>query len=161
MQLATLRKRSWFRSAVQPWVIPWNRNGLKTQLGGLLTREPPSALNRKKDIKFWMNFSDRIQANITENRRLSFLQSLRTNFAAPLRSQFLDVLSHDQATPILKILTSGHHSRVEAGRWVGLPRDARNCNHCGVLEDERHVLFRVFFCLDDLLTTLCTFITEM
>ncbi|OWA54527.1 hypothetical protein BV898_18927 [Hypsibius exemplaris] len=141
MQLVTLRKRSWFRSAVQPWGDTMEQEWTEDAAWwtAVLTREPPSALNRKKDIKFWMNFSDRIQANITENGRLSFLQSLRTNFAAPLRSQFLDILPHDQATPILKILTSGHHFRVEAGRWVGLPRDARNYNHCGVLEDERHL----------------------
>ncbi|OWA54557.1 hypothetical protein BV898_18957 [Hypsibius exemplaris] len=120
----------------------------------VLTREPPSALNSKKDMKFWIDLSDRIQANISENGRLSFLQSLRTNFAVPQRSQFLNVLPRHQATPISKTLTSGHHFRVETGRLNGLPKEERNCNHCGVLDNEQRVLFECFL-FDDLRTTLC------
>ncbi|OQV19646.1 hypothetical protein BV898_06418 [Hypsibius exemplaris] len=159
---AKLRKRSWFRSAMQPWADIMEQEWTEDAAWwtAVLTREPPSTLNKKKDMKFWMNLSDRIQANISENGRLSFLQFLRTNFAVPLRSQFLDVLPRHQATPILKILTSEHHLRVETGRWVGLPKDEQNCNHCGELEDEQNILFKCFL-FDDLQTTLCTLITEM
>ncbi|OQV13203.1 hypothetical protein BV898_12527 [Hypsibius exemplaris] len=68
---AKLRKRSWFRSAMQPWADimeqDWTEDS--TCWTAVLTGELPSALNRKKDMKFWMNHSDRIQANISENGR--------------------------------------------------------------------------------------------
>ncbi|OQV13644.1 hypothetical protein BV898_12115 [Hypsibius exemplaris] len=90
---------------MQPWpdVVEqdWTENA--AWWTSVLTREPLSALNTKKDMIFWIDLFDQTQTNISENGRLSFLQPLRTKFVVPLRSQFLVVLPHRQATPILRL----------------------------------------------------------
>ena len=56
-------------------------------------------------------------------------------------SPFLD-LYHPHAMNIIKFRLGTHFLPIETGRWRRTPRDERLCTACGVVGDEKHVLYR-------------------
>lgn len=55
-------------------------------------------------------------------------------------SPFLDII-HPTARDIIKFRLGSHYLRIETGRWNGTRREERLCSTCGVLGDERHILY--------------------
>ncbi|OQV20663.1 hypothetical protein BV898_05247 [Hypsibius exemplaris] len=112
----------------------------------VLTGEPPSAIKSKKNMNFWIALSDRIQSNTSENGRLSFLRSLRTNFSVPLRSQF------PSSPPCNTNFKDSH-------LWTSLPGENWTLDWTAKGGTELQPLLRAggrtaYFLFDDLRTTL-------
>jgi hypothetical protein len=144
-----LRKRSWFKSAMLPWAtvihLDWARDH-KWWITTLTRDEPQKFLDLLRQ-RFWHDVSQRIQVNSLDKGRLSFLSLFKVP-TPPSRAEFLDILPRHQAAVIMKSLSSGHHFRIETGRWNKTDKTLRTCNHCGSIEDENHVLFECFLYYD-------------
>ena len=48
---------------------------------------------------------------------------------------------HPSATDITRFRLGAHKLPIEKGRWTRIPREERKCPTCGVLGDERHVIY--------------------
>ena len=55
-------------------------------------------------------------------------------------SPFLNII-HPTAIDIMKFRLGSHHFPIETGRWNNTRRNERLCSACGVLGDERHVIY--------------------
>ena len=57
-----------------------------------------------------------------------------------LRSSFITNM-HPNSGDIIKFRLGSHNLPIETGRWARKVREERICTDCGVLGDERHVLY--------------------
>ena len=49
---------------------------------------------------------------------------------------------HPMCNNIIKFRVGSHNLPIEKGRWNRIPREERICAHCGILGDEKHIIYQ-------------------
>ena len=71
---------------------------------------------------FHLSLVRRVLENAARKCRLSFLVCVRPSLS---RFVFLDCLQNHQASNVIRMLTSGHHMRIETGRMDNTPKEEK------------------------------------
>ena len=97
-------------------------------------------INRNILKRFHDIFMQNALANIQNNNKLIFLNSLKDSYTT---ENYLKIKDFQNRKAISKLRTGNHRLTIETGRWTNIVRENRICTQCSQnkVEDEYHFLF--------------------
>ncbi|XP_055346815.1 uncharacterized protein LOC129594221 [Paramacrobiotus metropolitanus] len=133
------RKKVWLRRALKHLAVvknfSWKSSDiLFDELKNLNVTKTMSLI----EVKFQETLAERLRANTARSGRLFFLFQVYPK--RPLTATRLPLPPY-LLKALFTLLTSGHHFRIETGRWNGTAHDERLCPYCDVVDTEEHSFF--------------------
>ena len=97
------------------------------------------SINKNILKRFHDIFTQHTLANIQNNSKLNFLNSIKDTYSM---ENYLKIKDYQNRKAICKLRTSSH-LKIETGRWTNIARENRICTQCrqNTVEDEYHFLF--------------------
>lgn len=140
IQTSTNIRNGWLNRILKPveklYEIDWNLNC--DEFVGKLSLLNVLSIVKESQRLFADELQNRLKTNNLERGKLFFLSQMS---AEQKRFAFLDILPMHLSGKMSSLLTSGHHFRVETGRWCNEPKETRLCQPCNTVDDEEHALF--------------------
>ena len=98
------------------------------------------SINKNILKRFHDIFTQHTLANIQNNSKLNFLNSIKDTYSM---ENYLKIKDYQNRKAICKLRTSSHLLKIETGRWTNIARENRICTQCrqNTVEDEYHFLF--------------------
>lgn len=119
---AKKRKTCWLRRALLPchsvFEVDWTASA--NEIAQQLHEVRPFQIMAAMKKKFRVELSKRVHDAAQRHGKLCYMFQI---FPYPIEGIFIRRLPRHLATPVLRLLTSGHHFWTETGRWEHIPQE--------------------------------------